>query len=128
MFERAANHTGRGLRAIAPAIAPERVAAAIVSCARRPRRQVPVGVSSRLILAGERLSPPLTEWVVARLAAGLLVRPESVSDRAGTLLAPAPLASGRVHGPWRHGRRRRRAGEAVGRTFARGFRRGHTAR
>jgi NAD(P)-dependent dehydrogenase (short-subunit alcohol dehydrogenase family) len=126
MFERAANHTGRGLRAIAPAIAPERVAAAIVSCARRPRRQVPVGLSSRLVLAGERLGPRLTEWAVARLAAGLLLRPEPVADRAGTLLAPSPAAPGRVHGSWRHGRRRRGVGEAVGRAVARGFRRGRT--
>jgi short-subunit dehydrogenase len=123
MFERAANHTGRGLRAIAPAIAPERVAAAIVSCARRPRRQVPVGASSRLILAGQRLSPRLTEWTVARLAAGLLLRPEPASDRAGAVLTPSPVAPGRVHGSWRHGRRRRHAGEALGRAISRGLRR-----
>jgi short-subunit dehydrogenase len=128
MFERAANHTGRGLRAIAPAIAPERVAAAIVSCARRPRRQVPVGLSSRLILAGLRVSPRLTEWAVAWSAAALLLRPEPAPDRAGAVLAPRPMAPGRAHGSWRHGRRRRHAGEAVGRAVSRGIGRSRTAR
>ncbi|HET7517366.1 MAG TPA: SDR family NAD(P)-dependent oxidoreductase, partial [Actinomycetes bacterium] len=46
MFQRAANHTGRQLRAIPPAYAPERVAAAIVGCARRPRRQTTAGAVS----------------------------------------------------------------------------------
>jgi short-subunit dehydrogenase len=45
IFQRSANHTGRQLRAIPPAYAPERVAAAIVGCARRPAARPPPGPS-----------------------------------------------------------------------------------
>jgi short-subunit dehydrogenase len=117
IFERAANHTGRRLRAIPPAIAPERVAAAIVACARRPRRQVPVGLSSHAILMGLRVAPRLTERLVARASAGLLVTDRPVSDGGGTVRAPG--GPERVHGGWRRGALRRQAGEALGRVRAR---------
>jgi short-subunit dehydrogenase len=117
MFQRAANHTGRVLRAIPPAIAPERVAAAIVSCARRPRRQVPVGVSSRVILAGLRVSPRVTEAAVARYSATLLVTSHPAPEHTGSVLDPGPPA--RVHGGWRRGRTRKRLGSSFGRTVAR---------
>jgi len=56
-FDRAANHTGHRLRAIPPASAPERVAATILACARRPRRQATTGVVPHLALAAHRLAP-----------------------------------------------------------------------
>jgi short-subunit dehydrogenase len=117
MFERAANYTGRSLRAIAPAAAPERVAAAIVRCTRRPRRQVPVGLLGHAILLGLRVAPRLTEWTVARVAAALILSDRPVSDHAGTVRSPG--GPGRVHGGWRHGALRRRAGDALGRARAR---------
>jgi short-subunit dehydrogenase len=64
-FQRAANHTGRQLRAIPPAHAPERLAATILGCARRPRRQATTGVVSHLALAGHRIAPRTTESLVA---------------------------------------------------------------
>jgi len=112
MFERAANHTGFGLRSVPPAIAPERVAAAVVSAARRPRRQVPVGFTARAILLADRVAPRLTEWTVARVSASLLVRREPVPDTSGAVLEPGRPA--RPHGPWRRSRLRRRAGAGVG--------------
>src|SRR5690606_2300927 len=85
LFERAANHTGRGLRAIPPAIAPERVAARIVGCAHRPKRQVTIGFTSHAILFAHRLAPQSTEYVVARAAAALLVRHEPSAETEGAL-------------------------------------------
>ena len=120
-FERAANHTGRGLRAIPPAYAPERVAAAIVSCARRPRRHVRVGAAMRLVFLLHRLSPRLAEWGVAKSSAMLLLRRQAADDTAGTLFGPPE--GGRVHGGWRRGRDRRRLGEAFGRALLRRGRR-----
>jgi short-subunit dehydrogenase len=117
MFERAANHTGRQLRAIPPAIAPERVAAAIVSCVRRPRPQAPVGFTSRVILLGLRIAPRTTERAVARYSAATLLRGKPSDETTGTLFAPGPPA--RVEGGWRKGSARRRIGNAVGRAFAR---------
>jgi short-subunit dehydrogenase len=117
MFQRAANRTGRELRAIPPAIAPERVAAAIVSCARRPRRQIPVGLSSRVILVGLRIAPRVTETAVARYSARLLVTSRPAVQAAGAVLEPAPQTW--LHGGWRRVRARRRMGEAIGRALAR---------
>jgi short-subunit dehydrogenase len=120
-FERAGNHTGLRLRAIAPAAAPERLAAKIVSCARarRPRREVTVGLTGHALHAGHRLAPRTTERLVARASARLIVRKdELVPDTSGALFDPQPDLA-RVHGPWRVGRTRRRLGEQVGRALAR---------
>jgi NAD(P)-dependent dehydrogenase (short-subunit alcohol dehydrogenase family) len=65
-FQHAANFTGRQVKPIKPVIDAHRVADAIVSCARRPRREVVVGGSSRQSLALARLSPWLLERIVAR--------------------------------------------------------------
>ena len=101
MFERAANHLGRGIRAVPPAAAPERVAAVIVSCARRPRRQVVVGWTARLIVVAHHVLPRFTEWVTARAAAAMLVRSEPAPPTSGDLFEPS--GNGQVHGGWRRG-------------------------
>jgi short-subunit dehydrogenase len=112
IFERAANHTGRRLRAIPPAISPERIAAAIVSCARRPRAQVPVGFTSRVILLGLRVVPRLTEWSVATYSGTLLLAGDEAATTAGAVIEP--VAAERVQGHYRHGVVRRRLGDAYG--------------
>ncbi len=113
----AANHSGHRLRAIAPATAPERVAAAIVSCARRPRREVPVGVLMRLTLLAHHVAPMTTELAVARASARLMHGPEPAADSAGELFGGRQPAAA-VGGGWRHGARRRRLGAALGRAQA----------
>ena len=116
MFQHAANSTGRALRAIPPATSPERVAAAILGCARRPRRQRPVGVIARAILLGLRLSPALTELFVARWSGSLLLRSSSAPASHGAL--DVPQGPGATSGGWRRGRVRRRLGDALGRAHA----------
>ena len=116
MFDRAANHTHRRLRAIPPAISPERVAAAIVSCAQRPRTQRPVGFSSRLILLGLRVVPRFTEWSVATYSGTLLTTRDHAEETSGAVIDP--VATERVHGRYRHGAMRRRLGDNYGRWAA----------
>jgi short-subunit dehydrogenase len=116
VFQRAANHTGRQLRAIPPAYAPERIAAAIVGCARRPRRQTTAGAVSYLLLASHRVAPRMAEWAVARWSATTLTRATPAPDTSGALFAPVPIAA--VHGGWRRGRLRRRLGERLGTALA----------
>lgn len=116
LFVRAANHTGRQLRAIPPAIAPERVAAAVVGCARRPRRQVTAGVVPRALLVAHRLAPRATEWGVARASAALLVRREPAEPGSGALFDQR--ATGDAQGGYRLGAWRRRLGSAWGRALA----------
>jgi short-subunit dehydrogenase len=116
MFDRAANHTRRRLRAIPPAISPERVAAAIVGCARRPRTQRPVGVTSRLILIGLRVVPRFTEWSVATYSGTFLITSDEAEDTAGAVMDPVAIE--RVQGHFRHGAMRRRLGDSYGRWAA----------
>lgn len=117
MFRRAANHVGAALRAVPPAAAPERVAAAIVGCARRPRRQVVVGATARLVMAGVRVAPALTELLVARISARLLVQHRVTAlPTSGDLFATGGRRA--IGGGWRWGGVRRRLGAAFGRAAA----------
>jgi short-subunit dehydrogenase len=115
-FRRAANHTGRQLRAIPPACAPERLATTILACARRPRRQVTTGVVAHLALAAHRMAPRATESLVARWSATLLTRPAAAAPGSGSLFDPPP--TGAVHGGYRRGRIRRRLGAWLAATRA----------
>jgi NAD(P)-dependent dehydrogenase (short-subunit alcohol dehydrogenase family) len=113
MFSRAANHTLRRLRAIPPACSPERAAATIVGCARRPRRHVIVGWSGKAIAAAHRVAPTTTERVTARIVARLIVQGEPAEPSSGAVLDwHGPSSS---DGGWRRGRIRRALGDAVGR-------------
>jgi short-subunit dehydrogenase len=111
-FQRAANHVGRQLRAIPPAYAPERVAATILACAHRPRRQATTGVVAHLALAAHRMAPRAAEALVARWSATLLTRSTPAPPGSGSLFDPPP--TGAVHGGYRRGRVRRRLGERLG--------------
>jgi short-subunit dehydrogenase len=122
-FVRAANHTGRRLRAIPPAYAPERLAATILACARRPRRQATTGVVAHLALAAHRVAPRTAEWFVARWSATLLTKPSAAAAGSGSLFEPPP--TGAVHGGYRRGRIRRRLGEWLGAATAAGSRDPH---
>lgn len=113
IFDNAANSTGHELRVIPPAYAPERVAAAIVRCARRPRRQATVGVIGHLILAGHHLSPRLADWGVATWSGRLITRAATAEARSGSVFEPT--GEEQVHGEYRKGGLRRRLGEGLGR-------------
>jgi short-subunit dehydrogenase len=112
LFERAANRTGRRLRAIPPAYAPERIASTIVSCARRPRRETTTGLISNAALFSHRLAPRASEWMVARWSANTITQGTSAPDTSGSLFEPP--SAGAVHGGHRRGRMRRRLGERLG--------------
>ena len=117
LFTRAANHSGRRLRAIPPAYDPERVAAAVVACVRRPRSQVTAGVVSRLVLAAHRLAPATVDRLVAAYAQRALLAGTPEPHHSGALFA-AP-EQGAIDGGWRHGKVRRALGTAWGRTLSR---------
>jgi short-subunit dehydrogenase len=112
LFERAANRTGRRLRAIPPAYAPERLAATIVSCARRPRRETTVGLISKAVMFSHRLAPRASEWMVARWSANTITQGTSAPHTSASLFEPP--STGAVHGGHRRGRLRRRLGERLG--------------
>jgi short-subunit dehydrogenase len=94
LFDHVANRTGWGVKPLRPILAPERVAAAIVSCAARPRREVYVGWSARMAALQYALVPRLVER-----AAGRVVRRDHFTDQ------PADATSGNLFEP--HGGLRR---------------------
>jgi len=117
MFARAANHTGRRLRAIPPATSPWRVAATIVRCAQRPRSTTTTGLSAWSVLVAHRLAPSLTGRAVGWASSRLVVTAGGAPDTSGAVLAP-DRGDGRVSGGWRRGRRRARLGDRLGRWWA----------
>lgn len=126
MFKRAANHTGRAVRAIPPAFSPERVAATIIRSVKRPRRQRTVGVVGALIVLGEHVVPRFTEAVVASVAARLVFAPRPAPHTAGSLYGDIGLTDadghpivGRTDGQYRRFPLRAELGDRVGRFLAR---------
>jgi short-subunit dehydrogenase len=117
MFQHAANYSGRLLRAIPPAFSPERVAAAVLRSAKRPRRQRTVGLTGALIMIGHHVAPRLVETTVARAAAALVVRSGTAEPTAGSVHRSAGPAQ--VTGGWRRLAARARAGDEIGRYLAR---------
>jgi len=105
LFGQAANYTGRAVRALPPVYSAERVASAIVSLVRRPRREVVVGPLGRALRAQAGLTPGLVERITAvHVDTMNLSRHDPAPATDGNLYEPAP-GSGSVAGGW-HGRRR----------------------
>jgi NAD(P)-dependent dehydrogenase (short-subunit alcohol dehydrogenase family) len=102
LFQHAANFAGRAIKPLRPVLRPERVAAAIVRCAKRPRREVVVGLSGRQLVALHDLALPLFERVMARTVERehFLQRPAGPSP--GNVREPVPEWTG-VTGGWKEG-------------------------
>ena len=103
---RSGNYTGRTLRPVPPVVSPERVAAAIVALAARPRRSRVVG-SQNVLATAYAMAPALTGRVAARLGNwyfGRAGEPAELTDGALFGVRPAPV-SGR--GGWGRAERRR---------------------
>lgn len=99
LFQHAANYTGREVIAMRPIYEANRVAAAIVSCARQPRREVLVGSAPRMMSALQIAAPAVFERVEPKMIK---------RDHLGDLGAPAtdgnlfsPLAPHAIEGGWK---------------------------
>lgn len=100
LFQHAGNVFGREARAMPPVYPPERVAEAIVSVIRYPRREVKVGSAGSMIALRSLLPAAVSERLLA-----YMVKREHFQDRpapakAGNLYQPAPPFNA-VHGGWR---------------------------
>lgn len=67
LFQHAANYTGREVLAMRPIYDAKRVAAAIVRCAERPRREIRIGGAPMLMTMMARVVPWLYERVQPRM-------------------------------------------------------------
>lgn len=88
-FQHSANYMGRAVKAMPPVYTPERVARAIVNCARWPRREVFVGNVARLAYQQFKLMPGTTERAMMHLA----------DKQALPRRSEAPPTPGAVHEP-----------------------------
>jgi short-subunit dehydrogenase len=102
LFQHATNFAGRAIKPLRPVLRPERVAAAILRCGRRPRREVEVGFSGRQLIMLHDLALPVFERVMSRNVERehFLQRPAPPSP--GSLREPVPQWTG-VTGGWKEG-------------------------
>jgi short-subunit dehydrogenase len=99
-FQHAANYTGRGIETINPVYAAERVAQAMVRCAEKPRRELPVSVAGKGIVFSAQLAPALAERLMGFLVKRDLFQDRSAPPTSGSLFEP--MAEGTsVSGGWR---------------------------
>jgi short-subunit dehydrogenase len=101
-----ANYTGRALRPVPPVLMPERLVAAMVSLALRPRRALHVGLHHALA-APYALAPEATGRLMGRMACRYLLEmgpPAEAFD--GTLFEPVREGVG-IRGGWGLPERRR---------------------
>jgi short-subunit dehydrogenase len=87
-----ANYTGRALRPVPPVLSPERLAEAMVSLARRPRRALYVGVHHALA-APYAVAPETTGQIMGRMACQFLLEwgPPAQGVPAARLYRPGRL-------------------------------------
>jgi NADP-dependent 3-hydroxy acid dehydrogenase YdfG len=102
LFQHAANYTGREIVAMHPVDSPERVAAAIVRCAERPRRELRVGLAPRLMTLFARLLPRIYERTQPRMVMRDRLGRGGVPSDPGNFLEAIPPHA--VHGGWRERR------------------------
>ncbi|GIF13775.1 SDR family NAD(P)-dependent oxidoreductase [Actinoplanes teichomyceticus] len=94
IYRTAANFAGRFGQPPPPVDSPERVAAAIVRCARRPRATVTLGLASRIIRFGFVATPALYDVLVGPLMRIAGLSRERVAPHTGNVFAPAPQPPG----------------------------------
>ncbi|HSK99506.1 MAG TPA: SDR family oxidoreductase [Rubrobacteraceae bacterium] len=100
LFQHAANYTGRAPKALNPVYSAEKVAGAIVRCARRPKREVVVGSAGRMLAAQHTLSPGLYERAAARVMDRDHFQDRAAPPTEGNLFVPMPGWTG-ASGGWK---------------------------
>lgn len=90
IFQRAANHTGRQIRATPPVVDPYDVAETVASLISRPQDEVIVGAFGRVLKLGKKLMPlRLFEHVAGLVGPRIQLRPEPAPPSSGNLFEPA---------------------------------------
>jgi short-subunit dehydrogenase len=119
IFQHAANYTGRSVKALDPVISADRVADAIVSLARRPRREAVVGFAARVQAKQHRFTPRIAERTFAKQVERDHFGDDPAPPTAGAVLEPADEHA-RADGGWkqRNGRGRGRATAAAAAVIA----------
>ena len=101
-FQHAANYFGREVKPLRPVIHPGRVAAAIVRCAKRPRRELIVGLSGRQMVLTHDLMPWVFERVMTKVIEREHFRDRPAAPTPGNVVEPMQAWNG-VTGGWKDG-------------------------
>ncbi len=113
-FERAANYSGRKVRAMPPVYAAEDIAKAIVKAATKPENEIPVGTGAKQMVKQHRAAPEATEKQMAlQVDSTHLSRKESAQDTSGNLYESQTDDEYTVSGGW-NGRRRTKRRKLIG--------------
>ncbi|GAA4105910.1 SDR family oxidoreductase [Enteractinococcus coprophilus] len=115
LFSRAANYSGRKVRAMPPVYAPETIARTIVKAAVKPKAEIAVGAGAKQMIKRHRAAPEATERLMAlQVDRTHLSRTQSAPDTSGNLYESTTADDAMtVHGGW-HGKYRQRRRKAVG--------------
>ena len=103
IFRHAGNYTGRAVKPVPPVVDPDRVAKAILRCARRPRREVFVGQTGHLLRWAHVATPRLYDFLVPYVFDWGSFRSEPAEHSPGNVFEAMP-GWNRVSGGWRGGR------------------------
>ncbi|GIF05030.1 short-chain dehydrogenase [Actinoplanes siamensis] len=106
IYRNAANFAGRIGRPPPPIDTADKVAEAIVRCARRPRGTVTVGAANRLILFGFVATPALYDLLVGPLMRIAGLSRERIGPHPGNVFAPPPASAESAGGGRKRPRRR----------------------
>lgn len=106
IYQQAANYTGYKVRPIPPVYSAQRVARTIVKLTQKPRREVAVGPTGRLLLLKHKVVPGAIEAGTARVVNKTHLSRRHAAGSSGNLYRPsAAKRTARVEGGW-HGRSR----------------------
>ncbi|GAA3928631.1 SDR family oxidoreductase [Actinoplanes auranticolor] len=97
-FEHARSKLGVMVKPPPPVYAPEIVADSIVYAARHPRREIPVGGAAAALMLAQRLSPALTDAVLAIRRFGVSSQRTDRPDNGVDNLDEALDGPGQIHG------------------------------
>jgi short-subunit dehydrogenase len=101
IFQHAANYCGQEAKPVSPIVSADRVARAIVGCARRPRAERSVGIAGHAIAAGTGLIPRQAfERVVGKVFSLSALGEAEQPPTAGNVLQSEPELN-RIEGGWR---------------------------
>ena len=93
-YQHGGNYMGKELKPGSPLVPPERVADAMVSLAKRPRRGVTVGAMAPVTKFMHTLAPALTEAVMSRALKHYFRRAAPAPYTHGSLFEPVPQGTG----------------------------------
>ncbi|MDB5248136.1 MAG: short-chain dehydrogenase [Segetibacter sp.] len=98
-MQHSANYTGHILRPAPPVYDPQRLAVAMVSLAKRPRKSVTVGAAASMLRLSHAFFPSFTRYLTAKSVEGYLKKAEPAPTTSGNLFAASDYGTS-IHGGW----------------------------